>query len=87
MKATPLTVQGKVEVYTGKRSSKVVYQSEALRPVLAQISRTAELATGLRMTGESLASENYQVTFWGRGLAYMLSDNELWPGWHYTGAH
>ena len=67
MKATPLTVEGKVQAYTATRSSKVVYQSEALRPVLAAISRTAELATRLRLTGERRASENYQVMNYGLG--------------------
>ena len=73
MKATPLTIKGKVEAYTGTRSSKVgkcqlayknmkvVYQSESLRPVLASLSRTAELATRLKLTGEKMASENWQV--------------------------
>ena len=40
---------------------KVVYQSESLRPVLASLSRTAELATRLKLTGEKMASENWQV--------------------------
>ena len=40
---------------------KVVYQSESLRPVLASLSRTAELATRLKLTGEIMASENWQV--------------------------
>ena len=75
MKATPLTVKGKEEAYTGSRSSKVssymrvafscnvkvVYQSESLSPVLASLSRTAELATRLKLTGEKMASENWQV--------------------------
>ena len=73
MKATPLTIKGKGEAYTGTRSSKVgksqfayknmkvVYQSESLRPVLASLSRTAELATRLKLTGEKMASENWQV--------------------------
>ena len=40
---------------------KVVYQSESLSPVLASLSRTAELATRLKLTGEKMASENWQV--------------------------
>ena len=62
LKATPLTIQGKVEAYTSQRTSKVVYQSETLSPVLAAFSRTVELATGMRLRGELSASENYQVT-------------------------
>jgi prolyl 4-hydroxylase len=67
MKATPLTVAGRVEAYTGRRSSKVVYQSEALSPVLAAMSRTTERVTGLRLTGEKFASENWQVMNYGLG--------------------
>ena len=62
LKATPLTVQGKVEAYSIQRTSKVVYQSETVSPVLAAFSRTVELATGMRLRGELEASENYQVT-------------------------
>lgn len=39
----------------------MVYQSETLSPVLASLSRTAELATRLKITGEKMASENWQV--------------------------
>ena len=41
--------------------TKVVYQSETLSPVLASLSRTAELALRLKITGEKMASENWQV--------------------------
>ena len=41
--------------------TKVVYQSETLSPVLASLSRTAELATRLKITKEKMASENWQV--------------------------
>jgi hypothetical protein len=66
MKATPLTVgkdaSKKVLAYTRRRSSKVVYQSESLRPVLERTSRRIKLATG-----EKMASENYQVINYGMG--------------------
>ena len=61
LKATPLTIKGKVEAYSSQRSSKVVYQSETLSPVLGAFSRTLELATGTKLRGELEASENYQV--------------------------
>ena len=61
LKATPLTIKGKVEAYSSQRSSKVVYQSETLSLVLEAFSRTLELATGTKLRGELEASENYQV--------------------------
>ena len=71
MKATPLTVgndDGKtVLAYTRRRSSKVVYQSESLRPVLERTSRRINLATKFVLTGEKMASENYQVMNYGMG--------------------
>ena len=71
MKATPLTVgddnQKKVLAYTNRRTSKVVYQSESLRPVLAGTSKRISLATKFVLTGEHMASENYQVMNYGTG--------------------
>ena len=71
MKATPLTVGNdagkKVLAYTRRRSSKVVYQSESLRPVLERTSRRIKLATKFVLTGEKMASENYQVMNYGMG--------------------
>lgn len=71
MKATPLTVgndkEKKVLAYTRRRSSKVVYQSESLRPVLEKTSQRINLATKFVLTGERMASENYQVMNYGMG--------------------
>ena len=71
MKATPLTVgnddEKTVLTYTRRRSSKVVYQSETLRPVLERTSRRISMATKLILTGETMASENYQVMNYGMG--------------------
>ena len=66
---------------------KVVYQSETLSPVLASLSRTAELATRLKLTGEKMASENWQVVSSEKAPKAGFLGDELWDGRDDPSAH
>ena len=57
----------KVLALTRRRSSKVVYQSESVRPGLERTSSIIKFATKFVLTGEKMASENYQVMNYGMG--------------------
>ena len=76
MKATPLLIHARestrVSHYTGRRTSKVVYRSEAGVPALEKTSRRLSMATRTVINKAQYDSENYQIMNYGLGGAILV---------------
>ena len=67
LKPTPYLVGGKLQRYSGRRTSKLLYMSEASLPDLSAVTARLERATRFSLTGHRLDAENYQVMNYGVG--------------------
>ena len=66
MRATPLSVNGSVSLYTQFRTSKVMYMNEHVYPISKDLSNSINLALKFNVTSK-FGSENYQVMNYGMG--------------------
>ena len=67
MKPTPYSVKGKQKEFSLLRNSKLMYINERYEQEAMSVSRTIEFVTGMKLTHEIFASENFQVMNYGIG--------------------